>query len=176
MKRLKQIRACTISQELELNVVTPGGRIEKMNNCQQDCHPTHNPIPLFTALCQALSSEIAAHKPQLEETVAAGRELEGYTDAEKATLPDIGYTALEERYNAAKVDRKKILVCILLLLCHFTCVHDILWQLLVFSSYHDAAMFCVNFTFEDLITRRITIVTQTLYVLVLLSLATHFVK
>jgi len=48
--------------------------------------------------------EIAAHKPQLEETVAAGHELEGYTDAEKATLPDIGYTALEERYNAAKVD------------------------------------------------------------------------
>ena len=106
MKRLKLIRVCTISQELELKVVTPGGRVEKMDNCQQDHHPTHNSSSL-PSLCQALSSEIAAHKPQLEETVAAGRELEGYTDAEKASLPDIGYTALEERYNAAKVDKKK---------------------------------------------------------------------
>ena len=75
-----------------------------MENYQQHHQPTHNSIPLLTALCQALSSDIAAHKPQLEETVVAGRELEGYTDAEKASLPDIGYTALEERYNAAKVD------------------------------------------------------------------------
>ena len=32
-KCMKLIRVCTISQELELKVVMPGGRIEKMDNC-----------------------------------------------------------------------------------------------------------------------------------------------
>ena len=102
MERLKLIRACTISRELELKIVMAGGRIEKWTTVSKTITPLI--ILLHCPVCQALSSEIAAHKPQLEETVAAGRELEGYTDAEKASLPDIGYTALEERYNAAKVD------------------------------------------------------------------------
>lgn len=32
-----------------------------------------------------------------------GHELEEYTDADRASLPDIGYSALQERYEALKV-------------------------------------------------------------------------
>ena len=52
---------------------------------------------------QVLLSDVEAHSPQLDQTVAAARELEDYTDAERASLPDIGYTALQERYETLKV-------------------------------------------------------------------------
>ena len=52
-------------------------------------------------------SIIAAHQPQLWETLDAGHNLEGYTDAEKTSLPDVGYTALGNGSNAAKVPPKK---------------------------------------------------------------------
>ena len=57
----------------------------------------------LTLSLQALQCEVSSHLPQLDETVTAGRELEGYTDAEKSSLPDIGYAALQERYAALKV-------------------------------------------------------------------------
>lgn len=50
-----------------------------------------------------MSEEIAEHKQELEDVVRAGHKLESYTDAEPSSLPDIGYTALEERYKALKV-------------------------------------------------------------------------
>ena len=47
--------------------------------------------------------EIANHKSNLSDTIVAGHELESYTSADKASLPDLGYTSLEDRYNALKV-------------------------------------------------------------------------
>ena len=62
----------------------------------------------FLFFIQALSEEISGHRPSLDDTVEAGRELEGYTDAESASLPDIGYTDLQRRYDIIKVcDRSK---------------------------------------------------------------------
>ena len=52
-----------------------------------------------------LEEDIERHHPELKDVVIAGRNLEDYTDADSATLPDIGYTALEDRYNALKVKR-----------------------------------------------------------------------
>ena len=54
-------------------------------------------------ITQALSEEISEHKSDLTDTVEAGRELEGYTDAEPASLPDIGYSDLQRRYENLKV-------------------------------------------------------------------------
>lgn len=52
-----------------------------------------------------LAEDIERHHPELKDVVIAGRTLEDYTDADSATLPDIGYTALEDRYNALKVEQ-----------------------------------------------------------------------
>ena len=43
--------------------------------------------------------------------VSAGHKLESSTDAEASSLPDIGYTALEERYNALKVIHSVLAGC-----------------------------------------------------------------
>lgn len=47
--------------------------------------------------------DIQRREPELEGVVTAGHALEGYTTADSATLPDIGYNTLEERYKALKV-------------------------------------------------------------------------
>ena len=54
-------------------------------------------------LTQVLSEEVSGRKSGLDDTVEAGRDLEAYTDAEPASLPDIGYTDLWKRYNDIKV-------------------------------------------------------------------------
>lgn len=47
--------------------------------------------------------DIERHGIQLESVVSTGHELEKYTSADPSTLPDIGYSALEDRYDALKV-------------------------------------------------------------------------
>ena len=42
----------------------------------------------------------------ISEILEAGHNLEGFTDAEKTSLLDIGYTSPEDGYNAAKVPKK----------------------------------------------------------------------
>ena len=64
---------------------------------------------LFYLYIQALSELIAEQKSELIDTVEAGHELEGYADAEPSSLPDIGYTDLQRRYDNLKV-RKSIAV------------------------------------------------------------------
>ena len=56
-----------------------------------------------SSFTQALSELIAEQRSDLTDTVEAGRELEGYTDAEPASLPDLGYTDLQRRYDHLKV-------------------------------------------------------------------------
>ena len=62
MKRLKLIRACTISQELELKVVMAGGRIEKWTTISKTITPLiillHCPVlgPLLRDRCPQASA------------------------------------------------------------------------------------------------------------------------
>ena len=58
---------------------------------------------LLSCSVQALADDIEQQHPQLKAAVSAGKALEDYTTADSAMLPDIGYTALEERYNALQV-------------------------------------------------------------------------
>ena len=51
--------------------------------------------------------EISGHKSDLDCAVEAGRDLESYTDADPASLPDIGYSDLQKRYDAVKVNKTR---------------------------------------------------------------------
>ncbi len=60
--------------------------------------------------------DIERHSSQLDSVVSSGHSLEEYTGVDPTTLPDIGYTAMEGRYDALKVtititmDTKKMIL------------------------------------------------------------------
>ncbi len=52
---------------------------------------------------QALHQEVLLHQPQLDDVIGSGKDQESLASATPSLLPDLGYTSLQERYEALKV-------------------------------------------------------------------------